>query len=266
MGKIRDTYGDCCRNCEIRIKKNFHACVVCLTDTLFQIDDSVCPDCLKPIPPHHSYRNCYDCGQLIWYNRYQLDGLHAITYNINRDLGIVLRSYKGSTFKQKAYMEFPLQALVRTYLRKHWDCLSGIIGGIRDIKAIATVPTRPEILLSEAPKSIKELIIPGVIKEINKHPRYSTNEGDRKYDTTRYKVPNELVNRIRGKNVLLFDDVYVSGSTIHSAAYALREAGATGIIGLIVARQVGKENAEHLLAAQQKRPFDIEKCDICGRY
>ena len=42
--------------------------------------------------------------------------------------------------------------------------------------------------------------------------------------------------RLRGKHVLLLDDVMTSGATLHAAAHALREAGAAHITGLVLAR------------------------------
>lgn len=41
---------------------------------------------------------------------------------------------------------------------------------------------------------------------------------------------------IRGKNVLLIDDVYTTGSTMKEAARVLKKAGAKEIIGIVVAR------------------------------
>ena len=42
--------------------------------------------------------------------------------------------------------------------------------------------------------------------------------------------------QLRGRRVLLVDDTMTSGATLHAAARALREAGATTVTGLVVAR------------------------------
>lgn len=44
--------------------------------------------------------------------------------------------------------------------------------------------------------------------------------------------------RLEGARVLLLDDVYTSGYTMHDAARAVREAGATDVIGVVYARRV----------------------------
>jgi ComF family protein len=55
--------------------------------------------------------------------------------------------------------------------------------------------------------------------------------------------PGSQVDNLR---VLLVDDVMTSGATLDSCAKTLREAGATSVIGLTVARAVLKNAAEHL--------------------
>jgi ComF family protein len=44
------------------------------------------------------------------------------------------------------------------------------------------------------------------------------------------------VERIRGKRLVLIDDVMTSGASLYSAAKALRQAGAVHITGLVLAR------------------------------
>jgi predicted amidophosphoribosyltransferase len=55
--------------------------------------------------------------------------------------------------------------------------------------------------------------------------------------------PGSQVDNLR---VLLVDDVMTSGATLDSCAKTLREAGATSVIGLTVARAVLKNAAERL--------------------
>jgi hypothetical protein len=43
---------------------------------------------------------------------------------------------------------------------------------------------------------------------------------------------------LEGSRALLLDDVYTSGHTMHDAGRALREAGATAVVGVVYARRV----------------------------
>lgn len=51
-------------------------------------------------------------------------------------------------------------------------------------------------------------------------------------------------NRVRGKSVLVVDDVTTTGSTISACAQALREAGASAVYGLTLARAVLQADAD----------------------
>ena len=44
--------------------------------------------------------------------------------------------------------------------------------------------------------------------------------------------------RLKGKQVLLIDDVATSGATLDACARALKEAGATSVWGLVLAREI----------------------------
>lgn len=46
----------------------------------------------------------------------------------------------------------------------------------------------------------------------------------------------QRVQALRGKRVLLVDDVSTTGTTLHSAAFALRQAGVAQVQGLVIAR------------------------------
>lgn len=46
----------------------------------------------------------------------------------------------------------------------------------------------------------------------------------------------ENTERVRGKNILLLDDVFTSGATLNEAAHILKSSGAKKIIGLVIAK------------------------------
>lgn len=51
-----------------------------------------------------------------------------------------------------------------------------------------------------------------------------------------FAVDPLMAHRIEGRRVVLVDDVMTSGASLHEAARAVRAAGATHIIGMVVAR------------------------------
>jgi len=51
------------------------------------------------------------------------------------------------------------------------------------------------------------------------------------------------VTQLRGKNVLLIDDVMTSGASLHTAARVLRQAGAAKVGALVLARTESSDKA-----------------------
>jgi predicted amidophosphoribosyltransferase len=60
-------------------------------------------------------------------------------------------------------------------------------------------------------------------------------------DERRINVANAFScrdQRLKGKQVLLIDDVSTSGATLDACAQALKEAGATTVWGLVLAKEI----------------------------
>ena len=53
-----------------------------------------------------------------------------------------------------------------------------------------------------------------------------------------FRVPLEAAPTIRGKSILLIDDVFTTGATIDACARALKRAGAAKVLVLTLARVV----------------------------
>jgi predicted amidophosphoribosyltransferase len=66
-----------------------------------------------------------------------------------------------------------------------------------------------------------------------------------------YSVVTDVVNR----SVLLVDDTWTSGASLQSAAVALKRAGGTRVVGLVIGRHLDVPTAPH--------PFDWDVCAVC---
>ena len=63
-----------------------------------------------------------------------------------------------------------------------------------------------------------------------------------------YQV-NELA--VRGKHIILIDDIYTSGATMAECADTLKAAGAAGVMGITVARTIRREKTEAQLMFEE---------------
>jgi len=59
-----------------------------------------------------------------------------------------------------------------------------------------------------------------------------------------FQVPSDKVARIRGRNVLLIDDVFTTGATLNACARALKRAGAARVDALTLARVVKPQSGD----------------------
>lgn len=77
----------------------------------------------------------------------------------------------------------------------------------------------------------------------------SLNAQQRKYNAQSAFIPCRKIKRIKGKRVILVDDICTTGSTLSACANILRQAGAEEIIGITFAKTVrtrGKERKKQM--------------------
>ncbi len=75
------------------------------------------------------------------------------------------------------------------------------------------------------------------VKEAQPQVRTATVEDRRKNVTDAFKCQN---GKVRGKQIILIDDVCTSGATLESCASALKSEGVTSVWGLTLAREIHK--------------------------
>ena len=81
----------------------------------------------------------------------------------------------------------------------------------------------------------------GVLKKIGNRAQVGLAEKERNRNAMRSFKPGRAVDMVKGRHVLLFDDVYTTGATVRACARILRNAGATVSV-LTLARAVSGNN------------------------
>ncbi|WP_344873751.1 phosphoribosyltransferase [Allokutzneria multivorans] len=82
----------------------------------------------------------------------------------------------------------------------------------------------------------------------------------------RFVLSEQHRERVRGRHVLLIDDTWVTGAKIQSAAVTLRDAGASRVTALCVARWCKVGWADHkALLDSRTDPYDPFICPVSGK-
>lgn len=94
-----------------------------------------------------------------------------------------------------------------------------------------------ELISNEISNKIKDIEYQNKVlqKVINNKPQSALDKIQRKENVKNaYKVINK--EKIKDKNIIIFDDIYTTGNTVNSCAKALKESGARKIIILTIAK------------------------------
>jgi ComF family protein len=96
------------------------------------------------------------------------------------------------------------------------------------------------ILASSAARQLGVKVETGALRKKGSRTQVGLTAGERKRNAAASFVPGRSIDRVRGQNVLLFDDVYTTGSTVMACARILNRAGASVSV-LTLARAVSQQ-------------------------
>jgi competence protein ComFC len=218
-GRILDRAGErlVCRDCwtEARPRRS-SLCTVCGRFYNGAADSHVCRSCVEVRPPYAVHRSCgsYD-GAL-------------------KDI-ILLFKYRK------------LSVLGRGLAGIAGDAVGGDEDLWRGVDALIPVPLHPRrkrergfnqsrVFAAELGKVMRVDVRDGVLVKIRNAPPQTSLEGRERAGNVRgaYRVVNP--DGIRGKVLLLADDVYTTGATIGECSRTLLEAGAKEVRAITIAR------------------------------
>ncbi|MGW0825417.1 ComF family protein [Streptomyces sp. NPDC002845] len=144
----------------------------------------------------------------------------------------------------------------------HRACLdTGPLGQVDSLAVVPSLSGRP------SPHPLQALVaylLPGVPSvSLSAAP---VERGDR--DQRRVFRPDFFAvhesEAVRGRHIVLVDDTWVTGNHLQSAAATLRQAGATHVTGLVLARRLRPDwgaNAA-FITERLSRPYDVTLCPV----
>ncbi|WP_176717312.1 ComF family protein [Vulcanibacillus modesticaldus] len=196
--------------------------------------------CHKPLDGDFSNRSLAFCGDCQDNgNRELLYNRSAVLYNSFIKEKITLYKYRG---KESL-------SLIFSYLMKL--AYDSYYEGIR-IDYLAYVPLHSDRLKERGFNQAKQLtenlhkltgkrIFYGLerVKHTEKLSKRSKIERIQQVEES-FRLKGDSISQIKGKNILIIDDIYTTGSTISECARVLRVAGARNVYGLTLARAMDK--------------------------
>jgi predicted amidophosphoribosyltransferase len=223
----------------------------------------VCPRCWTF--HDREYRECGGCRDMPGL----LDVAVPVTYSV--DGGQVhheLRRYKDSASGSvQARMSRGLAAVLWRFLDEHELCVALAAGreGLFDV--VTTVPSKT------TERDDQRGNLRWIVGDLCQHTadRYrrvlrpaNVPDSGREYDPSRYRATMPL----DGADVLLVDDTWTRGASVHSAAYALRRAGARKVAVVVIGRHIRPEwewrpgETNEALLRALPRPFRWDTCAV----
>jgi competence protein ComFC len=222
-GKIHSTFGwaDLLKASEVE-----YLCMDCL-GRLQRIEGEHCDICFRPFttlePQYREEKRCLDC--IRWEEEADYKGILTKNYSLyqyNQFLKEIIAKYKYRG-------DYELVKMFKKDVRKL----------IRNIKpdVIVPIPLSSERLHERGFNQAEALIVESGYQPKNVLTRLHGEKQSKKSRQDRIHLQQvfQTTCAISGK-VILVDDIYTTGSTLRHAAKTLKEAGATEIISITVAR------------------------------
>ncbi|MFL5865126.1 MAG: hypothetical protein ACJ780_30910 [Solirubrobacteraceae bacterium] len=203
-------------------------------------------------------RRCYHCARAGQW----VDVMAPVSYCVGGEqLHHALAGYKRLAGEPARYLTVGLAAVLWRHLASHEQCLAWA-AGVDTFELVTTVPSSDRGRDERHPlhRLVGELVGPARGRYERLLRRTDTPVHGHRFSADRYAATREL----QGSSVLLVDDTWTTGANAHSAATALKAAGARRVAAVVIGRYLNREyghNDRRLRSVA--RPFDWDTCALC---
>jgi len=218
--------------------------------------EGVCQICWTFCAP---YPRCYPCGRE---NPDVLDLVVPITMSAEgSQTHMMLRQYKdGFDEETRRHQQVRLTAILWRWLEAHEGCIADRIGQRADF--VTTVPSGDPQRDDTHPlrKIVGEWTRPTRDRYRRILRRTDVPATDHVYSAEKYQATESL----DGKAILLIEDTWTKGANSQAAATALRDAGASSVVCVVIGRHINPDYSDNKARlAALPRPFDWDRCALC---
>lgn len=215
----------------------------------------VCIDCFNTT---YGRGRCFSCRS---HGRF-LDAIVPISYSVAHEpLHHVLWRYKRASGPWAERAREQLTAILNAFLTRHEPCVAAVLGR-QAFDIITTVPS--SVPARDEHHPLRQIVGERCAATRGRHERLlartSTPCAARSFDPGRFIA----LRPIDDSAVLLIDDTWTTGASAHSAAAALKAAGARQVAAVVVGRHLSRGWHENDLFLRTLRgSFDFSTCVIC---
>jgi len=216
-------------------------CIACSDELDDDNEFSLCEKCLKDLPYNNSF--CQVCGTPISDMGIVCNHCKERNYDFNFSRSVFM--YEGKIislihrlkYNNAKYLKEPLSNFMLNYFSSHSE--------FKDIDFIVPVPlnrkrqkwrgyNQSELLLysfENAGISVETKVLERVI---NTESQTNKTREERLINLENaFEVKDK--QKVKGKNIVVVDDVFTTGTTINECAKALKKAGASKVVGFTLA-------------------------------
>lgn len=227
-------------------------CMYCKKDLTREALYSLCPECIKEIAfvSESEFEHCRICGKSLG-NYYGLDlcvncnstrqyfdrGLIITSYNdCSRKLIFDLK-YEGKTFISYHFGEMIYDRLVYEHMLNQFDYIVPV--PIHKKRLQERGFNQTELIGDFLSKFTKKTVWNVLVRTENTMSQNKIGREHRKENVENvFQINKELQSAVKGKNILLLDDIYTTGATVNECSRVLKLYGAKQVF--IVAVSAGE--------------------------
>lgn len=237
--------------------------------TVGELSDPYARFMLNPLPPAtadvcsvcltftEGFTTCYRCGHHATY----ADAVVPISYSVHfGQLHTALASYKRSGGPAAVKVQHELAAVLWRFVAAHERCLARG-AGVDSFELVTTVPSGSAARDENHPLPwiVGQVVGPTKDRYERLLTRSSREVPERTVDPGKYAA----VRALDSEAVLLIDDTWTSGSSVQSAAGALKNAGAGPVGVIVIGRHVHEDRADNAARLEElARPFAWDRCAL----
>ena len=198
-----------------------------------------------------------------------LDAVVPITYSVHAEqMHLELRAYKDSPSPAvQARIMRGLTAVLWRFLDEHEICISEAAGADGLFDVVTPVPSKTTERDGQR-NNLRSIVGYMCTHTADRYQRVlrptDAPDSGHDYDPDRYACKT----RLDGSTVLLIDDTWTRGGSVHAAANALRQAGAERVAAVVIGRHIHRnyevragQTADDRLR-ELTRPFDWTTCAV----